>query len=164
MTKIANGASVPDFKLTTAEGATLSLSAALKNGPVALAFFKVSCPVCQFTWPFLERIHRAYGSEKSAVWGISQDDARDTRDYAKEFGSTFPLLVDDDEYTVSNSYGITNVPTVILVGTDGKAKLSGHGFTKKDLEGIASQFAAQAGKPLAQLFKPGEVVPDHKPG
>ena len=164
MTRIATGTKVPDFTLKAADGSTHTLSQALKNGPVAIAFFKVSCPVCQFTWPFLERIHQSYGAGKVALWGVSQDDARDTRDYAEEFGSTFPMLLDDDGYPVSNAYGITNVPTVILVGTDGKAAAAEHGFSKKTLEKIAAQFAHHSGAAAAPLFKPGEVIPDYKPG
>ncbi len=164
MTKIAVGGAAPDFELRSTDGTKLSLSAALRKGPVALAFFKVSCPVCQYTWPFVERIHKAYGSDKVTVWGISQDDARDTKEYAEEYGSTFPLLIDDENYAVSNDYGITNVPTVILVGMDGKARVSGNGFIRKDLETISTQFAAQTGKPAAVIFKSGENVPDYKPG
>ena len=164
MTKIAPGGSVPDFQLKTTDGATQSLSSALKKGPVALAFFKVSCPVCQYTWPFLERIHKAYDNDKVAVWGISQDNTRDTKEYAEEYGSSFPMLVDGEGYPVSNDYGITNVPTVILVGTDGKAKVSSHGFSKKDLEAVSAQFAAQTGRRPAIVFKPSENVPDYKPG
>jgi len=164
MTKIAAGATVPDFQLADAGGTKRSLAAALKKGPVALAFFKVSCPVCQYTFPFLERIQQAYGSEKVTLWGISQDDAGDTTEYAAEYGSTFPLLLDDDGYPVSNDYGITNVPTLILIGTDGKARLSGHGFSKKDIEGVSAQFAGAAGKPVVPIFKAAEHVPDYKPG
>lgn len=164
MTRIAAGSTAPDFKLQQAGGSTLSLSDALKRGPVALAFFKVSCPVCQYTWPFLERIHQAYGGEKVTLWGISQDNGPDTKDYAQEFGSTFPLLLDDEGYPVSNAYGITIVPALILVGTDGKAGVADDGFSKKSLDAIASQFAAYSGKPTTPIFQPGENVPDCKPG
>ncbi|MBI3404669.1 MAG: TlpA family protein disulfide reductase [Acidobacteria bacterium] len=164
MTKIAVGSPVPDFKLPELSGGQKSLSEALKKGPVALAFFKVSCPVCQYTFPFLERIHKAYEKEGVAIWGISQDDARDTKEYAEEYETTFPMLLDGDGYPVSNEFGITNVPTVILVGKDGKATVSDHGFNKKALEAVSTQFATHIGKPQAAIFRPGESVPDYKPG
>jgi len=164
MTTIAPGAKVPGFTLAAANGGQHSLAEALKKGPVALAFFKVSCPVCQYTWPFLERIQSAYGNDKVTLWGISQDDARDTKEYAEEYGSTFPMLIDDDGYSVSNAYGITNVPTVILVGPDGKARAAEHGFSKKTIEAVAGQFAAASGKPAAPIFRPSDNAPDYKPG
>ena len=77
-------------------------------------FFKVSCPVCQYTFPFLERMHKAYGDKKVAIVGISQDDQRDTAAFLKEYGVTFPTLLDDPNgYAVSNAYGLTNVPVVV---------------------------------------------------
>lgn len=164
MTSIAAGSLAPGFTLKEAGGATLSLADALKKGPVALAFFKVSCPVCQYTWPFLERVHQAYGSEKVTLWGISQDDARDTKEYAAEYGSTFPMLLDDGGYPVSNAYGITSVPTLILVGADGKARVAEAGFHKQAIETVAAAFAAVHGKPAAPIFRPSDNAPDYKPG
>ena len=164
MTKIAVGSTVPDFQLAQVGSARQSLDRALRKGPVALAFFKVSCPVCQYALPFLERIHQAYGSDKVTLWGISQDDARDTKEFSEEFGLSFPMLIDDDGYPVSNDFAITNVPTLILVGTDGKARVSVHGFSKKDTEAVSRQFAVATGKPPAAVFHPGEDVPDFKPG
>jgi len=63
-------------------------------------FFKVSCPVCQFTFPFLERLHKRYGGDGVTFLGISQDDARATQNFAKEYGVTFPLLLDESGYPV----------------------------------------------------------------
>ncbi len=164
MTSIGVGAAVPDVRLTDSRGAKHSLADALKKGPVALAFFKVSCPICQYTWPFLERVHKAYGNEKVTLWGIAQDDARGSNDYAEEFGSTFPLLLDEDGYPVSNAFGITNVPTLILVGADGKATVSEHGFSRKAIDTVSKQFALATGKAVAQIFQASENVPDYKPG
>ena len=73
-----------------------------------LAFFKISCPVCQLTAPYLERL--AVRNERAVqVIGISQDDAGATRGFANRFGLTFPTLLDssEDEYPASNAYGIT---------------------------------------------------------
>ena len=164
MTTVVAGKIAPDFTLTDLQGKQHSLTAALQKGPVALAFFKISCPVCQYALPFLERIHQAYGSEKVTVLGISQDDARDTRDFCKEYGLTFPALMDEEGYPVSNLYGLTNVPTLILVRPGGRVKLGGHGFSKRDLETVARELAAASGKPVEPVFKPGEAVPDYKPG
>jgi hypothetical protein len=98
------------------------------------------------------------------VWAISQDNARDTHEFWQEYGLSFPALLDEEGYPASNAYAITNVPTVLLVGSDGKARVSGNGFSKKDLETISAQIAAHVGQPVAPVFLPGENVPDYKPG
>jgi cytochrome c biogenesis protein CcmG/thiol:disulfide interchange protein DsbE len=158
------GTPAPDISLKDASGKSQSLEVALKKGSVVAAFFKVSCPVCQFTFPFLERMYETYGGAKLTFWGISQDDARDTRDYAQEFGAKFPMLIDEKGYPVSNQYGLTNVPSVFLIAPDRTIQVSSVGFVKADLERIAAEAARATGKPAKPLFKPGEVIPDYKPG
>ncbi|MGB2901648.1 MAG: TlpA disulfide reductase family protein [Candidatus Acidiferrum sp.] len=165
MTHIVAGSVAPGFSLKSLDGKEYSLNDLLQRGPVVAAFFKISCPVCQFTFPFLERLHKRYGGDGVTFLGISQDDARDTKDFAKEFGITFPMLIDDEDgYIVSNAYGLTNVPTIFLVDTDGTVRVSSMGFDKKDLETIAAELAQGRKIALAPLFLPDEVVPINKPG
>jgi len=164
MAALGTGAKAPEISLTSVTGQKMSVTEALKKGPVMVAFFKISCPVCQFAFPLLERIYETYGDAQFTFVGVSQDDARDTRDFVKEFGVKFPVLLDDAKFTASNQYGLTNVPSVFLIGTGGKIEVSAVGFVKADLENVAAAAARAAGKAPASLFKRGEVVPDYKPG
>src|SRR5216683_5934187 len=107
MTHIVAGNLAPDFSLKALDNKEYSLSTLMKRGPVVAAFFKVSCPVCQFTFPFLERLHKKYGGEGVTFLGISQDDVKSTKDFASEYGLTFPMVMDDKGYPVSNAYGLT---------------------------------------------------------
>jgi len=152
------------FSLKSLDNKDYSLNALLERGPVVAGFFKVSCPVCQFTFPFLERLYKRYGGDGVTFLGISQDDARATQNFAKEYGVTFPLLLDENGYPVSNAYGLTNVPTIFLIDTGGAATVSSMGFDKKDLETIATHLAERKKISLTPLFRPDEVVPANKPG
>src|SRR5271155_2361541 len=163
MGALAPGTPAPAISLESTNGQEMSLAHALKKGPVLAAFFKVNCPTCQFTFPFLERMHEMYGGSKLTFWGVSQNDARDTRDFVKEFGIQFPMLLDSDGFVASNQYGLTNVPTLFLILPDGKIQVSSVGFAKADLENIAAEAARATGKPAKPLFKPGEVIPEYKP-
>src|SRR5687767_742422 len=71
------GSRAPEFRLARLDRGEATLSSLLVEGPVALAFFKVTCPVCQLTLPFLERIHAA----GLRIFGISQNDPEDTREF-----------------------------------------------------------------------------------
>jgi peroxiredoxin len=165
MTNIVAGNIAPLFSLKGLDAREYSLHALMERGPVVAAFFKVSCPVCQFTFPFLERLFKRYGGEGVTFLGISQDDAKATSKFAKEYGLTFPMVIDDENgYVVSNAYGLTNVPTTFLIETDGTVKVSGMGFDKKDLETIAAELAERKKISLAPLFRPDEVIPANKPG
>jgi peroxiredoxin len=131
---------------------------------VVAAFFKISCPVCQFAFPFLERLYETYGGDRVSFVAISQDDKRNTKEFCAEFGISFPALLDDEGYSVSNQYGLTNVPTTFLIAPDGTVQVSSVGFAKADLEKISTELGRHLGRPPAAVFGREEGVPEYKPG
>ena len=164
MTHIEAGSVAPTFSLKALDGKEISLASLLERGPVVLAFFKISCPVCQFTFPFLERIYERFGGKNASVVGVSQDDARDTKEFNQEYGVKFTTLLDSGTYPVSNDYGLTNVPTIFLIEPGGKTKVSCVGFDKAALETIANELAQHQKITATPLFRPDEVIPAFKPG
>jgi peroxiredoxin len=165
MTALREGSKAPDFSLPTLDGGTFSLSDELKKKPVILAFFKISCPVCQYTFPFLERLHREYGSEKVAMIGVSQDNKNDTAGFMREYGLTFPSLLEDPAtYMVSNAYGLSNVPSLFLISPDGDIKLSSVGWVRADIEDLNRRLAEANRTSLHRLFRPGDEVLEARPG
>ena len=164
MTDIHSGSSAPTFSLTGIDGKVYSLSALLQKGPVVAAFFKISCPVCQFTAPFLERLFRRYNRDGVSFLGISQDDAKASAKFAAQYGVTFPVAIDGKGYPASNAYGLTMVPTIFLIDTDGIVKISSMGFAKEDLENIAAELAGRYKITPAALFSANERIPAQKPG
>ena len=164
MNTIVAGQTAPDFSLKSSDGTEYSLPKILQRGPVFVSFFKVSCPVCQFTFPFLNRLYKRYGSKDVTFLGISQDNARATKEFADEYGVTFPIVLDAEGYPASNAYGLTNVPTSFLIDTDGSVKIASLGFDKKDLEAVAAELSERGKMPFFALFRPGESVPANRPG
>ena len=159
------GANAPDITLTSTDGKQFSLQEALQRGPVIAAFFKISCPVCQYAFPFLERIYQAHGDPSVSIVGISQDNQRDTQRFMKEFGVTFPVLLDpSNSYPVSNAYGLTNVPSIFWISPEGTIELSTVGWSRADMEEIHKRLAGPAGSGKIPLFKPGEDVRDFRAG
>ena len=152
---LASGQPAPRFTLPGLDGAQQSLAGLLRNGPVVLAFLKVSCPVCQFTFPYLERIYSKSGLQLIA---ISQDNPPDTREFFAEFQCTFPALLDEeDTFPVSNAYGISHVPSIFEIESDGVISASWDGWVKADMEALARRWSVK-------LFHPGDNVPVWKPG
>ncbi len=165
MAALSPGAAAPEFTLQTMDGKQFSLPEALARGPVVAAFFKISCPVCQYAFPYLERIHQAYGGKNVTIVGISQNDKRDTAAFTKEYGVTFPVLLDDTKtYPVSNAYGLTNVPTIFWIAQDGEIEISSVGWVRKDIEEINRRVAETSGDGNKPVFWPGEQVADYRPG
>jgi len=143
------GSEAPGFRLGgfSLEGLT---------APVLLAFFKITCPTCQLTFPFLQRLMDRGGPR---VVGISQDDGEGTAGFAEAFGVRFETVEDPagEGYVVSNRYGLTHVPGLVLVEPDGRIGWASEGFVKADLEALAARWGVT-------LFDAGDRVPLYKPG
>ena len=162
---VCPGDRAPEFTLPLLDGGEASLQQLLTRGPVLLAFFKISCPVCQFTMPYVERLFKAYGKQGVSVVGVSQDDASGTAQFAKEYGLSMPIVLEDiSRYRVSNDYGLTNVPTLFYVDSAGEIEASSVGWSRADLEQISREMAAQSGATQVPLVHAGESVPDYKAG
>ncbi len=166
MPALETGVRAPEIALSLPDGRKFSLSGARKRGPVVAAFFKVSCPVCQLAFPYLERIFKAYGKSGTfTMIGISQDTASDTEAFNREFGVTFPVVLDEPgRYPVSKAYGLTNVPSVFLISPEGEIESSMVGWSKAETEDLNRTLAKISQLAPAQLFHAGEEVPEFRPG
>lgn len=165
MSALTAGTPAPAFTLPTLDGKEFSLSEALTRGPVLAIFFKISCPVCQFAFPFMERIYKAHGSGDLAIVGVSQNDRKGTLSFVKEFGGTFPVLLDDTEtYAASNAYGLTNVPSIFWIGQDGVIEISSVGWMRKEIDEINRKAAEASHTTPVPVFHAGENIPEFRAG
>ena len=164
MSKIVPGNVAPGFSLKSIDGREFALGSSLQRGPVVLAFFKVSCPVCKFTFPFLERVFKQHGGSDVSFVAVSQDTVSASRDFAHEFGVTFPVLIDEPGYPVSNAYSLTSVPSFFLINPDGKVQVASEGFGKAEIEAIADALADRRNITRSPVFRIDESVPAYKPG
>ena len=156
---LTTGQHAPDFRLGDLAGGEKTLNELLTHGPVFLAFFKISCPTCQYTLPYLERMFRGRAKGGAGMFVVSQDDAEATREFHQEFGITMPTLLDSARfrYPASNAFGLSHVPSMFFIERDGNISWSSVGFVRKDLEALGEKLGA---KP----FLAGERVPEMKSG
>ncbi len=164
MPTVHAGTIAPSFELVGMDGKRYVSQEALAKGPLVAAFFKVSSPTCQYTFPFLERLYRQLRDGGVQIWGISQDDTKSSAEFAKEFGVTFPIVIDDDHYATSLDYGLKYVPTLFLIGRDGRIELSSDGFSKADLLEFQKSLAKHFSTTPGELFRKDEKIPEYKPG
>ena len=153
---LAAGATVPDFELRDLEGQAHRFSAMNADVPVLLAVFKASCPTCQLTLPFLDRLGQG---TKLRVVPVSQDEPDTTRAFLHRFGVTLPVLLDPASggYAVSNAFGVAYVPSLFLVEPGGRVSFSSEGFSKRELLALGERAGIAP-------FREGENVPEAKSG
>lgn len=164
MTLLETGTKAPDFKLSGTDGKTYSLKEKLSTDLTLIAFFKISCPTCQFTFPFLEKLHQNYAGNGFKLWGISQNNQAETLQFAREYKISFPLLLDQNNYQISYAYGITVVPTMFLIDKNQEILFSSEGFAKEDLEKLSQEVAQRIGSSPVNIFAGESYVPAFKAG
>ena len=110
----------PEFSGVTADGQRVSL-AGLGGRVVLLNFWATWCLECRPEMPVFERLHREFSAHGLAVVGINAREGTATiREYAKELGLTFPLIL-DPKGTINAAYGVIGLPTTFLIGRDGRS-------------------------------------------
>ena len=114
---IAKAKQAPEFSLRALNGSPFTLGDHFSKTPLLLFFFKTTCPVCQFVSPFIERIAHAGAN----TFGICQtlEPAMAER-YTTDYSLTFPILLEQPGYDVSNRYDIDVVPTLFVLDSTGK--------------------------------------------
>jgi peroxiredoxin len=154
--KLSVGDHAPAFRLKTLDGKECAQNQLLASGPTLLAFYKVSCSTCQFTFPYLDRM-----AKQSTIpfFGVSQDDAESTKNFRDDYRIAFPTLLDSrkEQYPASNAFGITHVPVMYLIEQDGRISWCCEGFSKLELEKLGGRVGV---KP----FRETEAVPNFKAG
>jgi peroxiredoxin len=102
------GAKAPDFTLPNQDRENVSLSAALRNGPVVLAFFPAAfSSVCQQEMCTFRDSIAELNKTNAQVLGVSTDTFFALKAWADAQRLNFPLLSDYNK-NVIRSYGVVN--------------------------------------------------------
>lgn len=163
------GAPVPSVTFSRPDGGTVTTAELLAqaNGlPLLLAFFKTTCPTCRLTWPYLQRLHAAYGGTAAKVVGVSQNGAAESEDFFEEFGkATFDLVLDPEPaFAASNAFHVEAVPHIVLVSPAGSFEEIFSGWSKEKMEALGSRLAVGRSLARVPVVPPGDLVRDFQSG
>jgi cytochrome c biogenesis protein CcmG, thiol:disulfide interchange protein DsbE len=114
------GDKAPDFSVQTMDGAKVSLTN-FKDKVVLVGMFHICAP-CRNQALELEKVQANFKSDKLAIIGIntSGDSKEAVTKYINGFPSkiSFPYYLDPN-MTVHKAYKQRDMPTVLIIGTDG---------------------------------------------
>jgi thiol-disulfide isomerase/thioredoxin len=128
--------------------------------PRAVWFHKVTCPVCQLAAPVAQRLEDAYAGR---VVGVGQDPTERLEEFSGEFGMTFPVLQEDPPYPASKAYGITVVPTLVLV-QGGRIDDVVESWDRAGYNRVAVRLSELTGSEPTTLSDPADGLPSFRPG
>lgn len=114
------GKNAPDFALRSINGATVKLSS-LRGKAVILDFWAIACGPCRLEMPIVENLATEYRDRGVDIFGVSGDDADKARAWLTRNNHALTSLVDSD-YTVSDLFKVGGIPSLVLIGPDGKIR------------------------------------------
>ncbi len=111
----------PAFKLANRAGGEVSL-ADLKGQVVMINFWASWCGPCRKEFPALDQIYAKYKPMGFALVAINvESEKSDAEKFLATTPASFPILFDPDN-KVSGSYGVSAMPTTVLVDRQGRVR------------------------------------------
>ncbi len=109
----------PDFSLKKLGGGRSSLSD-YRGTVVLVNFWATWCGPCKAEMPSMEALYQQFKREDFEILAISIDINKETEvtTFIRDFGFTFPVLL-DDQFTVNDHYQVRVVPTTVVVDRNG---------------------------------------------
>jgi cytochrome c biogenesis protein CcmG/thiol:disulfide interchange protein DsbE len=115
---IARGEPAPAFAGTTLDGAPLAL-ADFRGRPVIVNFWGPSCVPCRDEFPlFIDKLDEHTGEGLAIVGVLMFDPPAPARDFAADFGATWPT-VDDPDGSIRTAYRAVARPQTYFIDRDG---------------------------------------------
>jgi thiol-disulfide isomerase/thioredoxin len=111
----------PQFSLASRAGGEVSL-ADLKGQVVMINFWASWCGPCRQEFPALDQIYAKYKPMGFTLVAINvESEKADAEKFLSATPASFPILFDPDN-TVSGKYGVSAMPTTVLVDRQGRVR------------------------------------------
>ncbi len=113
----------PKFKLETPDGQSIALTDE-RGKAILVNLWATWCPPCRAEMPTIEKVYQEYQSQGLIVLGVDatiQDDPTAIAPFVKQYGITFPILLDMNG-EASDLYELRSLPTSFFIGRDGVIK------------------------------------------
>jgi peroxiredoxin len=124
------GKPAPDFVLATPDGDVVRLSD-FRGKIVILNFWATWCVPCRKEFPELVKTYDP--NSDIVVVGVDlQENAGEVRDFAAQFGATYPIVIDQDA-KVADSYRLLGLPSTYFIDKEGVLRAQQFGQLTREI-------------------------------
>ena len=130
------GKPAPDFQVDELNGEQKFSLNEFKGIPIVLNFWASWCAECRTEAVILESFFQKYGvnNKQLVMVGIAiQDSPKNAKAFAKHFGKSYLLGLDDDAGNIALDYGIYGVPETFFIDPEGNIFYKTIGMVTKEL-------------------------------
>ena len=133
-------APAPTFALSSPTGKPVTLEAARAGRKaVLLNFWFAACPPCREEFPRLQAMYQRFKPQGLEVVAVNtQDDAVTAGAFARKFGLSFPVAI-DEKGEAAAAYKVTATPTNILVDAKGNVIWRSDGFDEEGMRQVLEE-------------------------
>ncbi len=132
----SRGEQAPDFTLTTLDGSQEIALSDLAGKVVYIDFWASWCGPCRKALPAVQALWDEYQGESFQMIGVNLDRKIDAGlKYVQAKDVTFPSVFDDGG-SISKLYGVRSIPSMVIIGPDGKVAFSEVGFNPQRVPDI----------------------------
>ncbi len=116
------GGAAPEFTLNSLEGETVRLADHQGEEVVVLDFWATWCPPCVKGLPAIEELASKYEGKDVVVYAVNQAETPEQiKAFLEEHGLELNVLL-DEEQSVAQAYGVTGIPTTVVIDKAGTVK------------------------------------------
>jgi len=130
---LAIGELAPDWKLTDREGIVHCLSENYGR-VVVMDFWATWCGPCIQVMPRMQKLHEKYKNKGVLVFGVNAWETGDPIALVNKKHFTYGLLLKGEQ--IAKLYGVTILPTIYIIGPDGRVIYRHEGVEEKNLAGL----------------------------
>ena len=130
------GRPAPNFQFEELNGEQIFSLSEFKGIPIVLNFWASWCAECRTEAVILENFFQKYGvnNKKLMMIGIAiQDSPKNAKAFARHFGKTYLLGLDDNSGNIALDYGIYGVPETFFIDPGGNIFHKTIGMVTKEL-------------------------------
>lgn len=140
------GSEAPDFSATDLQGRPVVLSEFRDRKVVVADFWAEWCGPCLMAMPDLQELHDEFEDRPLEILAVNLGESPEQiQRFMERTGYTFRVVPDQDD-SIGHLFGVTAIPTMVVIGADGHVKRIrvGSGMGGKDrLKSILQDLIAE---------------------